>query len=58
VLSSRDAEAISKAVKRYTNEAKLLIIETNPQDSDGWLSERAWQWIRRRSSNAEKSAAE
>lgn len=58
VISDHDATAISKQIRRYTNEARLLIIEANPQESDGWLSDRAWRWVRRRSSQSERSAAE
>jgi hypothetical protein len=58
VVSDHDAAAISKVVRRYTNDARALVIETNPLDSDGWLSDRAWQWVRRRSVGAESSAAE
>lgn len=58
VVSSRDAASISKAVRRYTNEARLLVTKTNLQDSDGWVSERAWRWVRRHSADTEKSAAE
>jgi hypothetical protein len=57
VVSDQDAAAISKAVRRYTNEARLLVIETNPRDSDGWLSERSWKWVRRRSRDSERTAA-
>ena len=57
VVSDQDAPAISKAVRRYTNEARLLVIETNPRDSDGWLSERSWKWVRRRSRDSERTAA-
>jgi hypothetical protein len=58
VVSDRDAVAMSKAVRHYTNDARFLVIETNPEDSDGWISERGWRWVRRRSEKAEKSAAE
>jgi hypothetical protein len=58
VVSDRDAAAISKAVRRYTNEARLLVIEINPHDSDGWLSERGWKWVRRRSRDAEQTGAQ
>lgn len=57
VVSDRDAAAISKAIRRYTSDARLLVIETNPLDSDGWLSERAWRWVRHRSTTTERSAA-
>lgn len=58
VVSSRDAAAISAAVRRYTNDARLLVIETNPKDSDGWLSERGWKWLRRHSRGVTEPAAE
>jgi hypothetical protein len=49
VLSDTSADVISKAVRRYTKSARMLVIETNPEESEGWLSERGWKWIRRRS---------
>jgi hypothetical protein len=58
IVSDRDAAAISAAVRRYTNDARLLVIETKPRDSEGWLSERAWKWVRRRSRDAEQAAAQ
>lgn len=58
VVSDLDAPAISKAIRHYTNDARLLVIETNPEDSDGWLSEKGWRWVRRRSTKQETSAAE
>jgi hypothetical protein len=59
VVSEADAATISKAVRRYTNEARLLVIETRPEESDGWISERGWKWLRRRSSQeTEQPAAE
>ncbi len=49
VVSDRDAGAISEAVRQYTNDARLLVIETNTAESEGLLPERSWRWIRRRS---------
>ncbi len=49
VVSDRSAGAISKAIRRYTKEARLLVIETNTAESEGFLPERSWRWIRRRS---------
>jgi hypothetical protein len=49
VVSERDVGAISKAIRRYTKDARLLVIEANMAESEGLLPERSWQWIRRRS---------
>jgi hypothetical protein len=57
VVSECNAAMISGALRKYTNDARLLVIETNPLDSDGWLSERAWRWVRRRSESPERSTA-
>lgn len=48
VTSDEDAAAISEKLKPYTKTAKLLVMETNPAESEGWLPERSWSWIRRR----------
>lgn len=59
VVSDRGADAISEAVRRYTNSARMLMIETDPDESDGWLSERGWKWIRRQSGGkADQTAAQ
>ena len=58
VVSNEDAAGISAAIRRYTHDARLLVIETNPEDSDGWLPERGWKWVRRRSRNNKQAAAE
>jgi len=57
VVSDRRADAISEAVKRYTRSARMLVIEANPAESEGWLSERGWEWIRRRSQEAAEQPA-
>ena len=49
VVSDRSAATIGKALRRYTKEARLLVIESNTDRSDGWLPESSWKWIRRRS---------
>jgi hypothetical protein len=49
VVSSQDAGRISAAIRKYTHEARLLVVEVNPSESDGWLTEKGWKWIRRRS---------
>ena len=49
VVSSEDASKISAAIRKYTRETRLLVVEVNPSESDGWLTEKGWTWIRRRS---------
>ena len=49
VVSSQDASRISEAIRKYTHQARLLVVEVNPSESDGWLTETGWKWIRRRS---------
>jgi hypothetical protein len=52
VTSDQDAEKIGEHLRRYTKNAKLLVMEVNPAESDGWLPERSWTWIRRRERSA------
>ncbi len=49
VVSGQSAANIRKAVRPYTKEARLLVVEINTDESDGWLPETSWKWIRRRS---------
>jgi hypothetical protein len=48
VVSSKSASSISAAIRRYTHDARLLVVEINPAESDGWSTEKGWKWIRRR----------
>jgi hypothetical protein len=59
VVSNQDAATISRAMQEYTNGARMLVIRVNPDDSEGWLSLRSWQWVRRRArETTPQSAAE
>jgi hypothetical protein len=58
VVSHESAGRISDALRRYTKEARLLVIETNVGESEGWLPEKSWKWIRRRSSEQIVSKAD
>nr|WP_294506600.1 hypothetical protein [uncultured Rhodopila sp.] len=49
VVSDADSGAISKAIRRFTKDARLLVVETNIAESEGFLPDKSWQWIRRRS---------
>ena len=49
VVSRSDADTISNAVRRYTKNARLLVMGVDPSESEGWLSEQSWKWIRNRS---------
>jgi hypothetical protein len=49
VVSDKDVGTISKAIRRYTKDARLLVVEANIAESEGLLPERSWRWIRRRS---------
>ena len=42
---------VSKRLKPLTQGARFLVVEINPEHSEGWLPERAWRWIRRRSND-------
>jgi len=48
VISPLTADAISEELKPLTRDTSLLVIEANLENSEGWLPERAWSWIRRR----------
>ncbi len=57
VVSGNDAATISEAIRRFTNDARLLVIATDPEESDGWLSERGWKWVRGRAGQPVNASA-
>jgi hypothetical protein len=57
VTSNSDSDAISAEVRHYTKDARLLVIEVQPGESDGLLSDSAWKWIRRREEQVPGMAA-
>jgi hypothetical protein len=57
VTSQKDADTISVEVRRYTKDARLLVIEVEPSESDGLLSQSAWKWIRRAEQLGSSNAA-
>ena len=48
VTSAYDPDRITDDVRSVTGAAPLLVMETNPAHSEGWLPSRSWDWIRRR----------
>lgn len=38
VVSESNPNTISDAVRRYTKDARLLVMEVSPSESDGWLA--------------------
>ena len=48
LVTPLSAAELSEALKVHTKDASLLVIEANPQNSQGLLQERAWTWIDRR----------
>ena len=57
VVTDHSPTELSKAMKPFTHSARLLIMEVNPAQSDGWLPEVSWKWLQRRSRKREDAAA-
>ena len=51
VSTELSAGGLSDLLRRYTKDARLLVMAVDPGESDGWLAERSWQWIRRHSAS-------
>lgn len=49
VTSEMSADAIAERLKPFSHGSSFVVMEVNPANSEGWLSERAWNWIRKRS---------
>lgn len=56
VTSDKRAVDISDALRRYTKDARLLVVEVNPRESEGWLPDKSWTWVRNRSREQSEAA--
>jgi hypothetical protein len=52
VTSDLDADAISESLKPSVGDARFLVIQVNPTESEGRLPRSGWQWIRHREEQA------
>lgn len=49
VCSDESAETIAERLRPFTRSASLLVMGVNPSNSEGSLTDRGWDWIRRAS---------
>ncbi len=52
VTATGSAEIIASRVHEVAGSSRFLVIAVEPGESEGWLSEKGWDWIRRRSKEA------
>ncbi len=48
VTTDLDPDGITERLHGMSNQASFLVIRVNPEDSQGWLPEKSWGWIKRR----------
>jgi hypothetical protein len=48
IRSDFSAREIADALPRSMREGSFLVVEVNLNNSNGWLTDKAWQWIYRR----------
>ncbi len=51
VTSDLDASGIQEFLRQHSGDARFLVMAVDPTDSDGWLPERSWRWIKKRARN-------
>lgn len=49
ITTALNAEQVAERLRPSAGDARFLVIAVDPTQSEGWLPERAWRWIRRRS---------
>lgn len=49
IETSLTEEQVTATIRQVTGDVSLLVIETTPEHSEGWLPERSWAWIKRHS---------
>ncbi len=52
VKTDLTANELSELVKHRAGNANFLVAEVNLAESEGWLPDTAWQWIRKREREA------
>jgi hypothetical protein len=57
VSTSRTAAQLSSWLKRVSGEVGFLVIEVNPRNSEGYLPDRSWNWIKKREQEQATAAA-
>ena len=45
VVTRLSANEISDRLRAFTKGANLLVVQVDLENSDGWLSRKAWEWI-------------
>jgi len=55
MTSECDAATLSKSIAKLVKPWTFLVIKVDPEDSQGWMPERAWDWILRRQVAGEHS---
>ena len=48
VTTALGADDITERLRQISGEASFLVIRVDPEDSQGWLPEKSWNWIKRR----------
>jgi hypothetical protein len=57
ISTGLDADAISDLIRPFMGRARFLVIEVQPEESEGALPEPAWRWIQNRSRHDELTNA-
>lgn len=57
ITTSLNAGEVAERLRPSARDARFLVIAVDPAQSEGWLPERAWRWIGRRSRSTLAEAA-
>lgn len=48
LTSEMNAEQIADEIRPVSDDANFIVLEIDPNNSQGWLPEKSWEWIKRR----------
>ncbi len=48
VISRLTADEITERLRPVTGESRVLVMGVRLEDSEGWLPQESWKWIKRR----------
>ena len=55
VTSGLTADEITEKIRPLTGDARFLVVRVDLNDTEGWLPQKSWQWIKHRERDTDRS---
>ena len=54
VTSRLTADEITEQIRPLTGESRFLVVRVDLNDTEGWLPQKSWQWIKHRERDTDR----